>query len=260
MGILEEIAGKKRQRLQFIKTRAPLRDLKARISDMKKPLDFKRAITRFEGSAIKLIAEIKKASPSRGVIREDFEPVGIAEIYQEKADAVSVLTEEDFFLGDLAYIKAVKEVTDRPLLRKDFIFDEYQIYESRAAGADAMLLIETLLERSQAEEYIRMAEELGLAVLFEVHDLAGLEKALIIGAGIIGINNRDLRTMKTDLQVTFELKKEIPGSATVVSESGVNTRYDVKRLEDAGVDAVLVGTALMESRDIGKRIDDLLRD
>lgn len=260
MGILDEIVQRKRERLQFAKTRAPLRDLKARISDMKRPLDFKRAITRPEGTAIKLIAEIKKASPSRGVIREDFDPAGIAEVYQEKADAVSVLTEEDFFLGDLSYIKTVKEVTDRPVLRKDFIFEEYQIYESMAAGADAMLLIETLLGRSQAEEYIRMAEELGLAALFEVHDLAGLEKALIVGAGIIGINNRDLRTMKTDLQVTFELKKEIPEGRTVVSESGVNTRYDVKRLEDAGVDAVLVGTALMESPDVGEKIDELLRD
>jgi indole-3-glycerol phosphate synthase len=263
MGVLDDILAKKRERLSYAKTSAPLRELKARIADMRPPLNFKGAIKRLRGpqagpGRIRLIAEIKKASPSRGIIRPDFDPARIAGIYQERADAISVLTEEDFFLGELGHIGRVKGATDRPVLRKDFIVDEYQIYESRAAGADAILLIGAALGKSEAEEFCRMAGEMGLHVLYEVHGLSELETALRIDADIIGINNRDLGTMKVDLGATFEMKKEIPEAKTVVSESGIRTRQDVLRLEEAGVDAMLVGTAFMEAGDIGEKMDELL--
>lgn len=258
MSVLERIVAAKRRRLEAAMGEVPLRELKSRMEDMERPLDFKAAVTRPGGAGIRFIAELKKASPSRGLIRADFDPVRIAEAYREKADAISVLTEEDFFQGDLGYIKAVKEAADRPVLRKDFIFNDYQIYESRAAGADAILLIESILDRRQAEEYLHMARELGLSGLFEIHDPWGLEKALLAGAGIIGINNRDLETLKIDLGTTFDILKRMPPGKTVVSESGINSRGDVLRLQEAGVDAMLVGTALMEAGDVAKKMDELL--
>lgn len=257
MSILDKIVEKKRERLDDVKARTPLSELRSRIPDTEKPRYFISAIKRDNGR-IRLIAEIKKASPSKGVIREDFDPVKIARIYEDKSvDAISVLTEEDFFSGDLKYIQSVKGVTTRPVLRKDFIFDEYQIYEARANSADAVLLIAALLYPTQAEEYIHLCKELGLAALFEVHDHEELEKALRVDADIIGINNRDLKTMSIDLNTTFLLKKDIPNGKIVVSESGINTRDDALRLEDAGVDAMLIGTSIMESGDIGKKIDEL---
>lgn len=257
MSILDKIVEKKRERLDGVKARTPLSELRSRIPDIEKPRDFISAIKRDNGH-IRLIAEIKKASPSKGVIREDFDPVKIARIYEDKSvDAISVLTEEDFFSGDLKYIPSVKGVTTRPVLRKDFIFDEYQIYEARANSADAVLLIAALLYTTQAEEYIHLCKELGLAALFEVHDHEELEKALRVDADIIGINNRSLKTMSIDLKTTFLLKKDIPNGKIVVSESGINMRDDVLRLEDGGVDAMLIGTSIMESGDIGKKIDEL---
>ncbi|MDP2167147.1 MAG: indole-3-glycerol phosphate synthase TrpC [Thermodesulfovibrionales bacterium] len=257
MGILNEIIAKKRERLSYAKSKTPLSELKARIPDVKRPLDFKAAIRR-TGERIRLIAEVKKASPSKGLIREDFAPAKIARIYREKADAISVLTEEDFFMGDLKYIWEVKAAADMPVLRKDFIFDEYQIYESRANGADAALLIAACLNGTQAEEYQALAMELGLSVLFEVHDMRELELALLINSDIIGINNRNLTTLKVDLNTTFEIKKEIPEGRVVVAESGIRTREDVLRLEGAGVDALLIGTAFMEAADIGRKMDELM--
>jgi indole-3-glycerol phosphate synthase len=192
------------------------------------------------------------------VIREDFDLSGIAHIYEEKAvDAISVLTEEDFFQGHIRHLSAVKDVVSRPVLRKDFIIDEYQIYESRVCGADALLLIASLLEPSQAAEYLHLCGELGLAVLFEVHRFDELEKAIRVNADIIGINNRDLDTLSVDLHTTSSLRKEIPPGRIVVSESGIRTRNDVLQLDTNGVDAVLIGTSLMKSRDIGKKLDEL---
>jgi indole-3-glycerol phosphate synthase len=267
MSILDEIVKKKKERLDYQKSRAPLRELKALLADAEPTRDFKAAITlpresqaseKKPAASIKLIAELKKASPSRGLIRANFNPREIAGIYDRRADAISVLTEEDFFQGDLRYIAEVKSVSKRPVLRKDFIFDEYQIYESRAAGADAILLIESVLETSQAGEYLHMAGDLGMAVLFEVHDLRGLEKAIEAGAGIIGVNNRDLKTLDIDLNTTFKLKREMPGDRTVVSESGISRRADVKRLMEAGIDAMLIGTAFMESGDMEARMEELM--
>lgn len=221
--------------------------------------DFGSAIKR-NGEKIKLIAELKKASPSKGLIRKDFDPIKICSIYDEKnVNAISVLTEEDFFQGHLSYIKTVKDIASKPILRKDFIFDEYQIYESRVNHADAILLIAAILEKNQAKEYLHLAEELGLHVLFEVHDEYDLEKALSIDADIIGINNRNLKTLKIDLTTTFRLKKDIPRGKTVVSESGIKDRNDVIKLQDAGVDAMLIGTSLMEAEDIGRKIDEFMK-
>lgn len=257
MGILDEIVAKKKERLGIAKSCVPLKSLKSMIAEAGEPRDFRSAIKRNHIGKIKLIAEIKKASPSKGIIRERFDPIEIATIYEKKADAISVLTEEDFFRGRLEFISAVKTITTIPLLRKDFIFDEYQIYESRANEADAILLIAAILSKNQAEEYLHLAGELGLSVLFEVHDLKELEMALSVNAEIIGINNRDLKTMKIDLNTTYIIKKEIPSDKIVVSESGIKTRNDILRLESAGIDAVLIGASFMEAKDIGKKIEEL---
>ncbi len=258
MGILQEIVSRKIQRLKDSKARLPIKVLKTKIDDSDKPRDFKTAIKRSIDEKIKLIAEIKKASPSKGIIRKNFDHVVIARTYEDKGvQAVSVLTEEDFFMGSLTFLPEVKKVLTKPILRKDFIFDEYQIYEARANEADAILLIAAILEKNQASEYIHLAKELGLSVLFEVHDFNELTMALSIDSDIIGINNRNLNTLKVDMNTTFELKKEIPNDRIVVSESGIKTREDVKRLEGAGIDAMLIGTSFMETEDIGEKINEL---
>ncbi len=257
MDIVRKILEKKKEHLTFSKNRLPLNELKSRVGDLEKTRDFERAISRRD-SAIKLIAEVKRASPSKGVIREDFDLAGIASIYEKKpVSAVSILTEEDFFRGDLSYISRAKEITTKPILRKDFIFDDYQIYESRLNRADAVLLIAAILERSQAEDYSYLAYELGLSVLFEVHDDNELQTALAIKAKIIGINNRNLKTMKIDLSNTLRLKKYIPADRIVVAESGIRSRDDVMTLNEAGIDAMLIGTSLMQSEDIAAKIDEL---
>jgi indole-3-glycerol phosphate synthase len=258
MSLLSTIVEKKRERLNVAKTITPLREMRSSVLDLEKPKNFKAAIKRNSGP-IRLIAEMKKASPLRGIIRDDFNPVTIASIYERKAvAALSILTEEDYFQGKLEYLLRVNSVARKPLLRKDFIFDEYQIYESRVNRADAILLIASILDKNQAREYLHLAEELGLSVLFEVHDIKELEVALLINADIIGINNRDLKTLHLNMNTTFELKKEIPPNKIIVSESGIKTREDVKRFEDAGIDSILIGTALMEAEDIGRKIDELM--
>ncbi len=257
MSVLTKIVGRKKERICEDRARRPIAEVRAIIHDMPLPLDFRRALAR-KGGRIRLIAEVKKASPSKGLIRHNFDHRAIAVVYKEKeVDAISVLTEEDFFQGSLAFLADVKDIADLPVLRKDFIIDEYQIFEARAHRADAFLLIAALLEEEQASEYLHMARELGMAVLFEVHARDELDMALKIQAPIIGINNRDLRTLQIDLNTTFALKQEIPADRIVVSESGIRTRDDVIRLESAGIDAMLIGTSLMESPDIGKRIDEL---
>lgn len=258
MSILDEIVRRKKERLEEAKRREPIAGLRSRIADMKPALDFAGSIRRAGGRGIGLIAEIKKASPSKGLIRADFDPSAIAAIYGDRADAVSVLTEEDFFQGSLEHLGVAKKASGRAVLRKDFIFDEYQIHESRANGADAILLIARILGRTQAAEYLHMARETGLGALFEVHDAKELETALLIGAPVIGINNRNLDTLAIDIGTSFMLKKEIPADRIVVSESGIEARADVERLEEAGIDAMLVGTAFMKSPDIARAVDELM--
>jgi len=231
MSILEGIVERKRERLSVSKAKRPLAEVRARAHDAPEPQDFSAAVKRPAGENLRLIAEIKKASPSKGLMREDFDPAGIAGIYRRcGASAISVLTEEDFFQGSIDYIPVVKEAAGLPVLRKDFIFDEYQVYEARACGADAVLLIAGMLSRSQAEELFHLAGELSLSVLFEVHHWRELDTALLIDVPVIGINNRDLRTLKIDLNTTLELLGDIPGEKTVVSESGIESRKDVDLL------------------------------
>ena len=202
---------------------------------------------------------MKRSSPSKGRIREEFDPLQIAAIYQANgARAVSVLTDEPFFEGKGAYLSAIKDTIDLPLLRKDFIIDSYQIYETRVLGGDALLLIAALLEEGVLREYIQVAETLGLASLVEVHSPEELAKALAAGADIIGINNRDLRTFATDIGTTLELTPHIPGDRTVVTESGIATRGDIERLMDAGVHCFLIGETLMRAEDIGGKLRELL--
>jgi indole-3-glycerol phosphate synthase len=257
MSILRKIVEQKQGRVSYAKSLTPLSALKNAIKDTPEPKDFYMAVKK-DSPSIRLVAEVKKASPSKGLIRADFSHTAIASVYEEKkVDAVSVLTEEDFFQGRLEFLEDVKKIVSCPVLRKDFIFDEYQIYEARARKADAILLIAAIIGLKQAEEFLHLAQELGLAVLFEVHDFAELETALRINAPVIGINNRNLKTLAIDLNTTFKLKKEIPGGCAVVSESGIKTREDVLRLEEAGVDAMLIGTSLMESQNISGKIDEL---
>ncbi len=258
MSVLAKIVDKKRERVAAAKSRRTVPDLRALISGLEGPRDFARAVKREADGPGRLIAVLKKASPSKGLIRPGFDHREIAAVYEAKGvDAMSVLTEEDFFQGSLGYIADVRAITTRPLLRKDFLFDEYQIYEARASQSDAILLIAAILEKGQAAEYLGLAAELGMAVLFEVHDARELEMALEIDAPIIGINNRNLRTLRIDLDTTFQLRREIPANRTVVSESGISSPEDVRRLMAASVDAMLVGSSFMASADIGRKIDDL---
>ena len=209
--------------------------------------------------SIRLIAEVKKASPSKGVIRADFDPVEIARIYQEHGAAcLSVLTDGPFFQGSLDNLRRVRVAVDLPVLRKDFIIDSYQVIEARAAGADAVLLIAECLDDESLARLHGEILELGMAPLVELHEPANLARVLQIGARLIGINNRDLRTFRTDLEHTLRLRRQIPSDRVVVGESGIRTRSDVLRLEAAGVQAMLVGETLLARPDIAEAVDELL--
>lgn len=263
-GFLNEVRRVKRDEVKARASRAPLQELRARLRDLPAPRPFRQALETIVATAgtrphIKLIAELKKASPSGGVLRQDFDPVKIAAIYEEHgASALSVLTDESFFQGHLETLTAVRPVTRLPLLQKDFVLDEYQIVEARVHGADAVLLIVAMLEPRQLADYQAVAAGYGMDALVEVHTLKELERALATEASLIGINNRDLDTFTTDLATTVHLMQEVPPGHTVVGESGIETRRDIQRLEDAGVQAVLVGEAFMRSPDIGKKVKELL--
>jgi indole-3-glycerol phosphate synthase len=259
MSILNEILKYKSEELKTAQSNIPLSDIKARIKDMDAARSFKAAIKREQKEPVKLIAELKKASPSKGLIREDFKLAEIVSIYEKKdVVAISVLTENRFFAGKLNFLREARKRTNKPLLRKDFIFDEYQIYESRASNADAILLIAAALEKSQLSDLYELAKELSLDCLVEVHNWKELDTALFSGAEIIGINNRDLNTLNTSLDISLKLLKDIPDDRIVVSESGINTRGDVEAIEATKTDAILVGTAIMKAEDIGARIDELM--
>ena len=255
--ILDEIIAYKKEELAETKRQCSLADVKVQAADAGPVRGFGKVLT--SGPDIRLIAEVKKASPSKGVIRQDFEPLAIAGTYEQSGAAcLSVLTEKKFFQGSLDYLGAIRKVVKLPLLRKDFIIDEYQIFESRAAGADAILLIAACLERRQIEDLLGIAQQLGLDVLVESHTYPELDRSLRAGAGIIGINNRNLLTFSVSLGTTFDLLKDVPDDRIVVSESGINKRDDVVRLQQAGVDAILVGESLMREKDIGRKVKELL--
>jgi len=253
--ILDKILADKRYEVMQTKRRVPLSALKERIAQQK-PFDFAAAL---RGKSLKLIAEVKKASPSRGVLCPDFKPVEIAKIYaRHGAAAISVLTEVNYFQGSLEHLRAIRQEVNIPLLRKDFLFDDYQIYESAAYGADAILLIMAILSQEQCEEMLLLSRNLHLSCLVEVHNEDELFKALFAGAEIIGINNRDLGTFKVDTNTTRRLRLLIPQEQIVVSESGINNKADIKKMKECKVNAVLVGEALVTAADIPARMKELM--
>jgi len=264
--ILDRILEHKKAELRHKQSRGYLAELKARIADQARPLEFGLALeaTRTP-SSLALIAEVKKASPSLGLIREEFkdtfDPVRIAEAYRDHgASALSVLTDETFFQGSLENLRSVKEKVGLPTLQKEFMVHEIQFYEARAYGADAVLLIVAALERRQLVDCFTLARELSLDVLVEAHHERELDTVLewLPDTRLIGINNRDLKTFSTDLAVTLRLAKRIPKDKLIVSESGIHTWNDVERLLEAGVHAMLVGETLLRLDDIGKKIGELL--
>ncbi len=256
--ILKEIVAKKKEKILLAKTSLPLEELKAKCAGLTPTRPFIKAITK--PREICLIAEIKKASPSRGVICDDFNPQQIASIYQEAGvQAVSVLTEEDYFQGNLAYINEVKNVFTAPVLRKDFILEEYQVYESRYFGADAILLIADLLTQEILLSLIELATSLGMDSLVEVHDERQLKKVLKLKpASLIGINNRDLHTLETDFKTTEKLFPLVPKDKIVVVESGIKSYQDVLFLKILGVAACLIGEAFMQAPDIRKKVEEIM--
>lgn len=256
--ILSRIIEDKRRVIEEAKRRISLDELKGRARDMYVKSAFKRNISR--SHHINLIAELKKASPSRGIIRGDYNPARIAATYEANgASALSVLTDERFFEGRLEHIKKVKECVSIPVLRKDFIIDEYQIYESAASASDAILLIAEILSKNELIRFYNLSKGLGLDVLVEVHNEENVEKALAANADIIGINNRDLHTFKVELNTAQRLIRGVPKEKVIVAESGIRTYEDVMFLKSLGVNAVLIGEAFMECDDIAAKMREIMR-
>lgn len=246
--ILERILAAKRDEVARRRAHTPWDSLVQAAAAQERARGFRQVLAA--PGPVRVIAEVKRRSPSKGPLRNDLDPSALARAYHGGgAAAVSVLTDEPFFGGSAADLQAVRAAVPLPVLRKDFIIDPYQVYEARAWGADAILLIAAALSPAQLQELLALAGELGMDALVEVHTAAELEVALAAGAGLIGINNRDLRTFVTTLDVTVDLVRHIPPGAVVVSESGIRSRADVERLAAAGVDAILVGETLVKSAD-----------
>ncbi|NOY43405.1 MAG: indole-3-glycerol phosphate synthase TrpC [Planctomycetes bacterium] len=255
--ILEKIVDHKRSEVAAARDAVPEQQLHEEIEKAPSPRDFFQAIAA--DGPIRLIAEVKKASPSAGIIRDDFNPVAIAKIYEAHgASCISVLTDEKFFQGHLDFLRAIRSAIGLPILRKDFIIDSYQLLEARAAGADAILLIAECLDDCNLSKLHNKAIELGLTPLVELYDPKNLPRVLAAGAKLVGVNNRNLHTFEVDLEHTLRMRQEVPDDCILVSESGIKTRADVLRLEEAGVDAILVGESLMRQANIGAATDALL--
>lgn len=253
---LEDIIEHKKHKLEKSEQSLSLAEIEKMAAPVKNR-GFKTAISK--GDKINLIAELKKASPSHGVIRHDYDPEAVARIYKKSgAAALSVLTEDKYFQGSLDHLKAARRAVDLPVLRKDFVISEYQIYESAVAGADAVLLIAAALDRGMLKALFREAKSLGMDAIIEVHDQRDLDKALGVDAEIIGINNRNLKTLEVDLGITRELAAKIPAGKVVISESGVREPEDVASLASAGIRAVLIGTVFMEADDIGAEVKRIM--
>jgi len=262
--ILDNIIADKRAEVSDRKSHRSLEELKEQVSSMRKCRNFYKAVTKRNSRGLNVIAEVKKASPSAGIIREDFDAVAIAQSYERcGADAISVLTDEKYFQGRLEYIKQVKEAVDLPVLRKDFIIDDWQVYESRSAGADAILLIAEVLTPGELMDLMITAAELTLTVLLEVHRADTLLSVRSVigfpkkGYSVLGINNRDLVTMEVDLNTTGRLAELLDSTDELVAESGIKARADVEKLKSIGVKAVLVGQVLCESADIEEKFTEL---
>lgn len=255
--ILDDILQRKEEELQLEKKRVPQKELLDKLKIPRPKRDFKESIHKAD--QVNLIAEVKKASPSRGIIREDFDPVAIARTYEASgAKALSVLTDEPFFKGKLSYIGEIRDATTLPILRKDFIIDEYQVYQSAIAGSDAVLLITSILAKEKMAGFLAIASELQLDCLVEVHTEEDMARALEVGSEVIGINNRDLSTFKVSLNTTEKLIGLIPEGKVIASESGIKTCEDVMKLTTLGVDAVLIGEAFLESHDVGARVKEIM--
>ena len=256
--ILARILESKRLEVARAQKVVSLEALRQQSESMPPTRDFWKALECHAGGSTRIIAEIKKASPSAGVIRADFDPFAIASTYaRHGAAAISVLTDKPYFQGDLGVLKAVRQRVTLPLLRKDFILDAYQLYEARSCGADAVLLIAAALEVPVLNDLAALCRELGMEPFIEVHTAAELEKALSGQCRLIGINNRDLHTFQTDVATTLQLLANVPTGHRVVSESGIRDRETVERLEAHGVSAFLVGESLMREPDIGAKLDQL---
>jgi len=257
--ILNQIVADKLLEIEVRKRDLPLEELQKKAMEQPQPLDFALAL---RGERIQLIAEVKKASPSKGVIRSDFNPVEIAQTYAGNgASAISVLTDSKYFQGSLDYLKDIRDALVNkmlPLLRKDFILDPYQVYESRTYGADALLLIVAVLTPEKVKALLELSHQLDMSCLVEVHNEAELEIALRSQASIIGINNRDLNTFNVDLTTTERLRPLIPKDRIVVSESGIKDRSDMEKLSNWGVDAVLIGESLMSADNIAAKMKEFL--
>ena len=259
--VLKKIVEHKTGELAGMKAEVPLNEIVSRLSELEdKPRGFEAALLNCRNCGLTaIIAEVKKGSPSKGVIRADFDPLEIAQIYQANgACCLSVLTDERFFLGHLSYLALIREQVSLPLLRKDFIFDPYQIYQARAAGADAVLLIAAMLELSKLRDFAALARELSLDVLLEVHNEGELESALNTDCRMIGINNRDLRSFVVDISTSERLAALMPAGRIIVAESGMTRREQIVRLQDKGVHAFLIGESLMREEDIGAKLQELL--
>ena len=257
--ILEEIIHGKWQELVQSQAELPLTELEKRILQKAPPLDFAKAL---QGDSVRLIAEVKKASPSKGLLCLDFDPVELAKTYADNgAAAISVLTEANHFQGSLKHLSAIKEARDSngiPLLRKDFLFHPYQIYESRAFGADAVLLIVAILTDKELQDLLSLTHELGMQCLVEIHDQDELERAVQSAAKIIGINTRNLHTFAVDITTTERLCPLVPKDRIIVSESGIRNRNDIQKLREWGVDAVLIGETLVTATDVAAKIKELV--
>ncbi|MBU0683380.1 MAG: indole-3-glycerol phosphate synthase TrpC [Candidatus Omnitrophota bacterium] len=257
--MLSKIIEEKRREIDKAERKISLNDLKKKAESLYIRSTFKKNISR--KGHINLIAEVKKSSPSKGIIRANFDPAKIALAYQAAgAGAISVLTDERFFDGKLEYLKMIKERVTVPVLRKDFIIDEYQIYESAVSGADAILLIAHILTQEELKRYLDITKSLGMETLVEVHNEEEVNKALAVAAPIIGINNRDLRTFNVDISITQRLVRLIPDTKTIVSESGISSYEEIMFLKSMGVNAVLIGETFMRAENIGEKVRELMRE
>jgi indole-3-glycerol phosphate synthase len=254
--LLSELLAARRRRVEQERARVPLERVRQAAEVRAERRDFAAALRE---PGLRIIAEMKQASPSRGVLRRDYRPREIAQAYEAAgAAALSVLTEEEFFHGALGHLAEAREAAKLPVLRKDFILDAYQLYESAAAGADAVLLIVAALEDSELREFLELARQLRLQALVEVHDEQELARALQAGAGIVGVNNRNLKTFEVNLETSFRLRPLIPDGCLAVSESGIASSGDLRRLAEAGYQAALIGEHFMKAADPGRELARLL--
>ena len=258
MGVLDEIVAHKRTEVAALKTRRPVGELIAACRALAPALDFEAALRPPVGARVRLIAEVKRGSPSRGLFRSDLDPVAQASIYAGAgAAAVSVLTDARYFHGSIDDLVAVRAAIAIPVLRKEFIVDEYQLWEARAAGADAVLLIVAALDDAVLRDLLHAAKGAGLATLVEVHTAAELDRALRLGAPVVGVNNRNLQTLQTSLEPSLALLPQIPPGPVAVSESGLASRADVEAVVAAGAHAILVGETLLRAADVAATVREL---